>query len=94
MTKSNKRSKPANATKRARSKRASKAAKSKRRTRQRHAPDATPADRREAAHFVETLEANRQLAHEPGPLPPGATHQVETDESGAKRVVRKRFSAL
>ena len=47
----------------------------------------------EAAHFIETLQANRQLAPEAGPLPPGATHQIKTDESGQKRLVRKRFNA-
>jgi hypothetical protein len=52
------------------------------------------ADCREEAHFVETLEANKQLAREPGALPPGATHQVERDEAGNERVVRKRFSAF
>jgi hypothetical protein len=48
----------------------------------------------EAAHFVETLEANQQLAHEPGPLSRGATHQVKTDKKGRKRLVRKRFQAI
>jgi hypothetical protein len=55
---------------------------------------ASAADQREEASFRETLEANDQLAREPGPLPPGATHQVECDESGKEQVVRKRFSAL
>ena len=48
----------------------------------------------EATHFVETLEANQQIAHEPGPLPAGATHQVETDEQGQRILKRKRFSAI
>jgi beta-phosphoglucomutase-like phosphatase (HAD superfamily) len=48
----------------------------------------------EATAFVETLEANKQVAHGSGPLPPGTTHQVETDEKGQKRLVRKRFSAI
>jgi hypothetical protein len=55
---------------------------------------ATAAEQLEAEHFVRVLDANEQLARQPGPLPPGATHQLETDRSGAKRVVRKRFSAL
>jgi hypothetical protein len=55
---------------------------------------ASAADRREEASFRKTLEANDQLAREPGRLPPGATHQVECDESGKELVVRKRFSAL
>jgi hypothetical protein len=56
--------------------------------------NATKADRQEAAHFVETLEANKQLAREPGPLPAGATHQVERDQSGNEQIVRKRYSAF
>lgn len=51
-------------------------------------------DFNESAHYIETLEANRQVAHEPGQLPPGTTHQVETDEKGQKRLKRKRYSAL
>lgn len=57
-------------------------------------PDANAADRLEAEHFLRVLEANEQLSRKPGPLPPGATHQVKTDRSGARRIVRKRFSAL
>jgi hypothetical protein len=52
------------------------------------------ADSQEEAYFLETLEANKQISRQPGALPPGATHQVERDESGNERVVRKRFSAL
>jgi hypothetical protein len=48
----------------------------------------------EAAKFVETLEANQQLAYAPGPLPPGATHQLETDGEGRRLLKRKRFSAI
>ena len=48
----------------------------------------------DAASFVETLAANEQVTDEPGPLPPGATHRIETDEKGQKRLVRKRFSAI
>ena len=48
----------------------------------------------EAAQFVETLEANGQISRAPGPLPPGATHKVEPDVKGQKRLKRKRFSAL
>lgn len=54
---------------------------------------ATAADRREAEQFVLTLDLNAQLAREPGPLPPGATHQLETAGSGPPKLVRKRFSA-
>ena len=48
----------------------------------------------EAAHFIKSLRANKKLAPEEGPPPPGATHQLETDESGQKRLVRKRFNAI
>ncbi|HKP85930.1 MAG TPA: hypothetical protein VJZ26_07540 [Blastocatellia bacterium] len=53
-----------------------------------------PEDVEEAKAFVETLEANKQVAHQSGPLPPGTTHKVETDKKGRKRLVRKRFSAI
>jgi len=46
----------------------------------------------EAAHFVQTLEDNHQLAEGSGPLPLGATHRVETGPDGIKRLVRIRFS--
>lgn len=48
----------------------------------------------EATAFVEALEDNQQVAHEPGPLPAAATHQIETDAKGKQRLVRKRFSAI
>ncbi|HSE15499.1 MAG TPA: HAD family hydrolase [Pyrinomonadaceae bacterium] len=48
----------------------------------------------DAASFVETLAANEQVTDQPGPLPPGATHRIETDEKGRKRLVRKRYSAI
>lgn len=48
----------------------------------------------EASKFVQTLEDNQQLAHAPGPLPRGATHQIEQRPDGTKRVTRKRFSLL
>jgi hypothetical protein len=48
----------------------------------------------EAAKVVETLEANQQLAYAPGPLPPGATHQLETDAEGRWLLKRRRFSAI
>ena len=60
------------------------------------AGDPTPETVAEATKFVETLEANNQIARPSvsGPLPPGATHCIETDATGAKRLVRRRFSAL
>lgn len=46
----------------------------------------------EAASYLATLEANRQIARGPGPSPPGATHAIELDAKGHRRLVRKRFS--
>jgi hypothetical protein len=54
----------------------------------------SPEELAEATHFVETLEANGQIAHGPGPLPPGATHRIEVDEEGHRVLKRKRFSAI
>jgi hypothetical protein len=48
----------------------------------------------EATHFVQTLEDNHQIQHEPGPLKPGKTHQIETNAQGKKLLVHKRFSAI
>ena len=48
----------------------------------------------DAASFVETLAANDQLTDESEPLTDDATHRIETDEKGRKRLVRKRFSAI
>lgn len=56
--------------------------------------NANSEDTEEAKSFVETLEANEQIQHEPGPMQPGKTHQVETDAQGNKRLVRKRYSAI
>jgi hypothetical protein len=57
------------------------------------ADNSSPKEVEEATHYVRTLEANHQIAHEPGPLPPGTTHQVETDAEGRRILKRKRFSA-
>lgn len=56
--------------------------------------NANSEDVAEAKSFVETLEANEQIQHEPGPMQPGKTHQIETDAQGNKRLVRKRYSAI
>jgi hypothetical protein len=82
MKKATNKSKPGKAAKRSSAKRAGKN------------QSATEANRREQAYFLGTLEANKQVSRQPGPLPRGATHQAECDESGKERVVRKRFSAL
>jgi hypothetical protein len=47
----------------------------------------------EAASYLETLEARKQIARDPGRAAPGTTHQLEVDEAGRKRLVRRRFSA-
>jgi hypothetical protein len=52
-----------------------------------------PEEIAEANQFVEMLEANEQIAYGPGPLPPGATHQVVTDQQGHRILKRMRFSA-
>jgi hypothetical protein len=79
---------------RARSSKAGSAKRAGTKRRQLALPPAGEADRKEAEHFVESLKANKQLSEGPGPLPPGATHKLETDKSGAVRVVRKRYSAI
>ena len=56
--------------------------------------DGTPKDQAEAELFVKTLHDTGQLARMPGPLPPGATHQLEPDPSGTPRLVRKRYSSI
>lgn len=49
----------------------------------------------EAAHYVGTLEANRQIAHDDDiDSSSEATHAIETDKEGKRRLVRKRFSAI
>ena len=54
----------------------------------------TAADQAEAQRHVQMLEATGQIAREPGAMPPGTTHRVETDSAGDARLVRKRFSAI
>ncbi len=48
----------------------------------------------EAAHFVQTLEDNHQIQHQPGPLETGKSHQIVTDEQGNKLLKRIRYSAI
>jgi hypothetical protein len=54
---------------------------------------ASPAERAEAAQFVDTLDANKQIARGKT-LTPGTTHRIQTNAKGKKTLVRKRFSAL
>ncbi|KWX20134.1 hypothetical protein AFM11_31805 [Mycolicibacterium wolinskyi] len=53
------------------------------------------ADRSEKELFEESLREHGQLAHaESEELPPGATHEETTDETGERTVRRKRMSAF
>lgn len=54
-------------------------------------PAPTDADVDEAASFARSLAVNGQIG---GANSPGATHAIEVDESGRRRLVRKRFSAI
>jgi hypothetical protein len=54
---------------------------------------ATSEERAEAVLFVETLDANAQIAHGKS-LTPGTTHQIKTDSKGKKILIRKRYSAI
>ena len=47
----------------------------------------------EARCHLASLEANHQIAREGARLRPGATHAIETDAKGHRRLVRKRMSA-
>jgi hypothetical protein len=48
----------------------------------------------EVASFVKSLATHGQIAGPDGKPTGGATHQIETDEKGNRRLVRKRFSAI
>ena len=54
---------------------------------------ATREERAEAVLYVETLDANAQIAHGKS-LTPGTTHQVKIDAKGKKTLIRKRYSAI
>lgn len=54
-------------------------------------PDAEALE--EARCHLASLEANHQIAREGSRLPPGATHAIQTDGKGHRRLVRKRLSA-
>ncbi len=53
----------------------------------------TKQSRAEAAHYVKTLKANRQIAHGKK-MTPGTTHQMVTGAKGKKVLVRRRYSAI
>lgn len=48
---------------------------------------------REAASYVKTLKANRQIARGKK-LTPGTTHQMVKNSKGKKILVRRRYSAI
>ena len=48
----------------------------------------------EAASFVRSLAQHSQLGDQPGSLALGATHQIEVDEQGRRKLVRRRYSAI
>jgi hypothetical protein len=47
----------------------------------------------EAEGYLKSLEERGQIAREPGRPAPGATHELEIDLTGKKKLVRKRYSA-
>jgi hypothetical protein len=47
----------------------------------------------EAEGYLKGLEARGQIAREPGRPAPGATHELEIDGNGKKKLIRKRYSA-
>jgi hypothetical protein len=55
---------------------------------------ADPTPQQEEASFIRSLEKHGQAVAGKGPLPAGATHRLTIAPSGAKRVKRKRFSAV
>ncbi len=60
-----------------------------------HKPAETEERQREEEFFEECLREHGQLADEECTvLPPGATHQIATNEKGEREVTRKRYSAF
>jgi FMN phosphatase YigB (HAD superfamily) len=57
-------------------------------------PDNSEEAHAEAQSFVIGLAANRKIAGRPGQESFGATHAIEQDASGKRKLIRKRFSAL
>jgi hypothetical protein len=47
----------------------------------------------EAEGYLRSLEERGQIARQPGRPAPGATHELEIDVTGKKKLVRKRYSA-
>ena len=60
-----------------------------------HKPTKTEERQRDEVFFEECLREHGQLADEEcTELPPGATHQITTNEQGEREVTRKRYSAF
>jgi hypothetical protein len=64
------------------------------RSRKPTARQAPPTPAEEKAAYIRGLEKRGEAVECDGPLPPGATHRIEVTRTGAKRVKRKRFSAV
>jgi hypothetical protein len=54
----------------------------------------TEGDIEEASAFAASLATHGQIATAAGSRSAGATHEIEVDDSGRQRLVRKRFSAV
>ena len=54
----------------------------------------TDDDVAEASAYVGSLAAHGQIATAAAPKASGATHEIEVDDTGRQRLVRKRFSAV
>ncbi|HEY0050822.1 MAG TPA: hypothetical protein VGB68_16130 [Pyrinomonadaceae bacterium] len=48
----------------------------------------------EAAHYIKTLDDNKQISRKKGPLGAGETHRETVNEKGEKRIKRERFTAF
>lgn len=57
-------------------------------------PALPPTPEQEAAAFAESLVRTGRAVPGEGPLPAGATHRLVVLPGGAKRVRRRRFSAV
>jgi hypothetical protein len=53
-----------------------------------------PTKEEEEAAYLESLERHGKAVAGHGPLPCGATHRIVVAPNGAKKLKRKRFSAV
>lgn len=53
-----------------------------------------PTKEEEEAAYLDSLERHGKAVTGHEPLPPGATHRIVVTPSGAKKLRRKRFSAV